>query len=353
MTKLQDTPPAAVAGTIGGIRSSGAVSAGLQIVRLGPLLLLLLLAVVLAIATPHFLSPRNFANVGLEASVVAVLALGQLLVIITAGIDLSVGAAAALSGVIGALWIKDFGITSGWLVIPTMILAGGLIGLINGLLFVKGRMPHAFLPTLAMLEVARGVALVLSDSQSIPGMPKSVLAIGAGKLGPIPYSVIVVILLAIAVWALLARTPWGQWIYATGANKEGARRVGIPVDQVLVSVYVMSGLSAGVAAVIIAGQVNAAYPTAGNLLELSAIAAVIIGGASFFGGRGTVVGALIGALMLGTIRNGLNLLLVETNWQLIAIGVVIAVAVEMDVIRGWLETRLRVARTEMLEGKGK
>ena len=199
------------------------VSAGLQIVRLGPLLLLLLLVVVLAIATPHFLSPRNFANVGLEASVVAVLALGQLLVIITAGIDLSVGAAAALSGVIGALWIKDFGITSGWLVIPTMILAGGLIGLINGLLFVKGRMPHAFLPTLAMLEVARGVALVLWDSRSISGMPKSVLAIGAGKLGPVPYSVIVVIVLAVVVWALLARTPWGQWIYATGANKEGAR----------------------------------------------------------------------------------------------------------------------------------
>lgn len=331
-------------------RSANMVGVWLQVIRLGPLLLLLLLGVVLSVASPHFLSPRNFANIGLEASVVAVLALGQLLVIVTAGIDLSVGAGAALAGVIGALWVKDIGITSGWLTIPTMIFAGGLIGLINGLLFVKGRMPHAFLPTLAMLEVARGTALVLSDSQSIPGMPDAVRAIGAGKLGPIPYSVLVVAVLAAAFWVLLARTPWGQWIYATGANKEGARRVGIPVDQVLISVYVVSGLSAGVAAIILTGQVDAAYPTAGNLLELSAIAAVIIGGASFFGGRGTVAGALVGALILGTIRNGLNLLNVSTNWQLIAIGVVIAVAVEMDVIRGWLETRLRTTRTEMLEG---
>jgi ribose transport system permease protein len=326
------------------------VGAWLQVIRLGPLLLLLLLAAVLSVASPHFLSPSNFANIGLEASVVAVLALGQLLVIVTAGIDLSVGASAALAGVIGALWVKDLAVASGWLVIPTMVLAGGAIGLINGLLFVKGRMPHAFLPTLAMLEVARGTALVLSDSQSIPGMPASVRAIGAGRIGPIPYSVVVVAVLAVAVWVLLARTPWGQWIYATGANKEGARRVGIPVDQVLISVYVISGLSAGVAAVILTGQVDAAYPTAGNLLELSAIAAVIIGGASFFGGRGTVAGALVGALILGTIRNGLNLLNVSTNWQLIAIGVVIAVAVEMDVIRGWLETRLRTTRTEQLEG---
>jgi ribose transport system permease protein len=328
------------------------VALWLQIIRLGPLLLLLLLGAVLSIASPYFLSPRNFANIGLEASVVAVLALGQLLVIITAGIDLSVGSGAALAGVIGALWIKDFGFTTGWLVIPTMILTGGLIGLINGLLFVKGHMPHPFLPTLAMLEVSRGTALVLSDSQPIPGMPESVRAIGAGKLGPIPYSVLVVAVLAAAVWALLARTPWGQWIYATGANKEGARRVGIPVDQVLISVYVISGLSAGVAAIILTGQVNAAYPTAGNLMELSAIAAVIIGGASFFGGRGTVVGALVGALILGAIRNGLNLLNVSSNWQLIAIGVVIAVAVQMDVIRGWLETRLRTTRTEMLELEG-
>lgn len=329
--------------------ATGAVTLWLQVVQLGPLLLLLLLWVTMSMASAHFLSPRNFANIGSEASVVAVLALGQLLVIISAGIDLSVGSAAALAGVVGALWIKDLGLTSGWLVIPTTILTGGLIGLINGLLFVKGRMPHAFLSTLAMMEVARGTALVLSDSQSIPGMPASVRAIGAGTVGPIPYSVLMVAVLAVALWLLLARTPWGQWIYATGANKEGARRVGVPVDQVLISVYVISGVSAGVAAIIITGQVNAAYPTAGNLMELSAITAVIIGGASFFGGRGTVVGTLIGALILGTIRNGLNLLNVSTNWQLIAIGLVIAVAVETDVVRGRLETRLRTTRTEMRE----
>ncbi|MEE6283223.1 ABC transporter permease [Georgenia sunbinii] len=328
---------------------SRTLSAALTVVRLGPVLLLLIIMAVLAALNPLFLSPVNLGNVGLEASVVAILALGQLLVIITAGIDLSVGSLIAMSSIFGALWIRELDVVSGWLVIPTMILAGGLAGAVNGTLFVKGKLPHPFLPTLAMLMVARGVALIVSEGQPITGMPPAVTAIGSGRIGYVPYAVILVAVLALLVYVLLRRITWGQWVYAIGGNREAARRVGVPVDRVLISVYVLSGMSAGTAAIVVSGQTNSAYPTAGNLMELSAIAAVIIGGASFFGGRGTVVGTLVGALILGVIQNGLNLMNVQSSWQYVALGTAVVIAVELDVVRSGLENRLRVVRTEESE----
>lgn len=323
----------------------------LTIVRLGPLLLLAIIVFVMAVINPLFLTPINLGNVGLEASVVAILALGQLLVIVTAGIDLSVGSLIAMSSIIGALWIRDLGIVSGWLVIPTMILAGGLAGGVNGTLFVKGKLPHPFLPTLAMLMVARGVALIVSKGEPVTGMPASINAIGSEKFGQVPLAVLVVAGLALIVGVLLRRVTWGQWIYAIGGNRESARRVGVPVDKVTISVYVFSGMCAGIAAIVVSGQTNSAYPTAGNLLELSAIAAVIIGGASFFGGRGTVIGTLVGALVLGVIQNGLNLMNVQSSWQYVALGTAVVIAVELDVLRSRLETRLRVVRTEESEAR--
>lgn len=321
----------------------------LALVRLGPLVMLGVLVLIMASVSPLFLTGRNLGNVGLEASVVAILALGQLLVIITAGIDLSQGSLIALTSVVGALWIRDLDIVSGWAVIPTMILAGGLAGAISGTLFVKGKIPHPFLPTLAMLMVARGLALLFSDGQPITGMPDAIRTLGSSRIGDVPVAVILVAALAVLIHVLLTRVTWGQWIYAIGANREGARRVGIPVDRVLISVYVLSGMAAGTAALVVSGQTNSAYPTAGNLMELSAIAAVIIGGASFFGGRGTVLGAIVGALILGVIQNGLNLLNVSAAWQYVALGTVVVIAVEMDVLRGHLESRLRVVRTEEKE----
>lgn len=336
--------------TAGGHRApSQGLRAALTVVRLGPVLLLVLIAGILTALNPLFLSPVNLGNVGLEASVVAILALGQLLVIVTAGIDLSVGSVIAMSSVLGALWIRDLDLVSGWLVIPSMILVGGLAGAVNGTLFVKGRLPHPFLPTLAMLMVARGVALVVSDGQPITGMPASVTAIGSDRIGQIPFAVLLVVGLAVLVHVLLRRITWGQWIYAIGGNREAARRVGVPVNKVLISVYVFSGMCAGTAAIVVSGQTNSAYPTAGNLMELSAIAAVIIGGASFFGGRGTVVGTLVGALILGVIQNGLNLLNVQSSWQYVALGTAVVIAVELDVLRNHLETRLRVVRSEESE----
>lgn len=330
-------------------RRSRGLHAALTVVRLGPVLLLVLIMAVLAALNPLFLSPVNLGNVGLEASVVAILALGQLLVIITAGIDLSVGSVVAMSSILGALWIRELDLVSGWLVIPSMILAGGLAGAVNGTLFVKGRLPHPFLPTLAMLMVARGVALIVSEGQPITGMPDAVRTVGYGHLGRVPWAVVLVAVLAVIVYVLLRRITWGQWIYAIGGNREAARRVGVPVDRVLISVYVFSGMCAGTAAIVVSGQTNSAYPTAGNLLELSAIAAVIIGGASFFGGRGTVVGTLVGALILGVIQNGLNLMNVQSSWQYVALGAAVVIAVQLDVVRARLETRLRVVRTEESE----
>lgn len=322
---------------------------GLSAVRMGPALMLVVLVVVLSLLSPYFLSGRNMGNIGLESSVVALLALGQLMVIITAGIDLSVGSVIAFASICGALWVRDVGLVEGWLVIPTMMLGGALAGAVSGTLYVKGKLPHPFLATLAMMMIARGAALLISGGSPITGMPDAVNYIGSARILGVPVAVILVLVLAVLVHILLSRITWGQWIYAVGANKEGAKRVGIPVDRVLISVYVFSGFFAGTAAIVVSGQTNSAYPTSGMLLELSAIAAVIIGGASFFGGRGTVFGAMVGALILGVIQNGLNLLNVDPSWQYVALGVVVILAVELDVVRQRLETRMKSANAEEKE----
>jgi ribose transport system permease protein len=270
------------------------------------------------------------------------LAIGQLFVILVGGIDLSVGSLLALCTVTGALaygW--DFG---GPLVIPMMLATGAAVGWLNGVMLVKGRMPHAFIPTLATLNAARGLALMLSDGAPMPGMPGIVQTAGAGELGPIPVPIIIVAVFGILAWILANRLQWGRWIYLVGADKEAARRLGIPVDRVIISVFILSGLSAGLAGLITAGRTNAGYPSAGQLDELAAISAVIIGGASFFGGRGTVGGAIVGVLIFGVISNGLNLLNVNTYFQLVAIGAIVVIAVELDVFRRRLEERFRTLR---------
>ncbi|MEO8263410.1 MAG: ABC transporter permease, partial [Pseudolysinimonas sp.] len=285
-------------------------------------------------------------NVLTQSAAIAILAIGQLLVILTRGIDLSVGSTVALSAVVGALVFGSTG--SGLLTILAMIVTGALVGAANGFGYVFGRLPHPFIVTLATLSIARGLALGLSGGQPISGMPDVVTAIGGGAatwLAPwFPNAAFLVAGVAILVTVMLRKVVWGRWIYAVGGSPEGARNLGVPRNWVLVSVYVMSGLLAGVAAIVTSGRLNAGSPTFGALAELDAIAAVVIGGASFLGGRGNVGNALIGALMIGVIRNGMNLLNVEAFLQLIVIGVVIFIAVESDVIRGRLEARFRVLK---------
>ncbi|MFI7699638.1 ABC transporter permease [Nonomuraea sp. NPDC049480] len=311
-------------------------------IRLGPVLILLLLVVIMSMLSPAFLTMLNVGNVLAQSAVIAVLAIGQLLVILTRGIDLSVGSTLALASVIGALVYSAA--PSGPVVVLAMLATGMAVGAINGMGYVLGRLPHPFIITLATLSAARGLALWLSGGQPQQGMPEIVQATGGGSAGWLPYSAFLVAAVALAVVLLTTRMVWGRWIYAVGGNPEGARRAAIPVDRVVISVYVLSGLAAGIAAIVTSGRLNAGSPTFGDLAELDSIAAVVIGGASFLGGRGGVGNALVGALMIGIIRNGMNLLDVDAFLQPIVIGVVIVMAVESDVVRGRLESRFRVAQ---------
>ena len=314
----------------------------LVFLRAGPALILFLLIVAIGLTTPVFLTSRNIGNVFSQTSVIAVLALGQLLVIVSRGIDLSVGSTIALSGVVGAIVYGDTG--SAVLCILAIIGTGLAVGAANGLIYVYGRVPHPFIVTLATLSIVRGLALWAAHGTLISGMPPIVQTIGGGSLDWLPYSIFVVIGLALLCLLLTTRLVWGRWLYAVGGNPEAARRASIPTRRVLVSVYVLSGFAAGVAGLLTAGLIDAGSPTAGDLAELDSIAAVIIGGAAFAGGRGNVGNALVGAFTIGVIRNALNLHNVDAFYQLMAIGVVVLLAVEADVLRGYVEGRVRVAQ---------
>lgn len=346
--RLRPSPPTANLRTEGTVadedhpeRLDGYLRWALFLLRAGPLLILLILVIAIALIIPVFLTTRNIGNVLAQTAVISVLAMGQLLVILTRGIDLSVGSVLALATVTGAVLFEAGGSTIA--VVAVIVGTGLAAGLFNGVLFVKGRIPHPFIVTLATLTLARGLALWLSDGRPIQGMPEPIRAIGGDSvLGWLPLSTFVVATVALAVWMLLNRVVWGRWIFAVGGNPEAARRTAIPSSAVLISVYAFCGLAAGIAGLLTAGRTNAGAPTFGNLAELDAIAAVIIGGASFLGGRGKVSHALIGALMIGVIRNAMNLANLDAFFQLIVLGVVILVAVESDVLRGRLEDRLRL-----------
>jgi len=341
----------AAAGPVTGARTDGApadarldaLTLVMRLVEAGPMLMLLVLVVILSILEPVFLTTRNIGNVLAQTAVISVLAMGQLLVIVTRGVDLSVGATVALASVVGAL---AFGSLDGGLAIVAVMLVTGLtVGFVNGGVYVWGRMPHPFIVTLASLSVARGLALWLADGRStLPGMPELITFLGSASIGFVPVSYVLVVGLAIILAIFTKRMVWGRWIFALGGNPEAARRAAMPVPWVYVSVYALSGLLAGVAAVLASGRSNGGSPNFGQLAELDSIAAVVIGGASFLGGRGNIGNALVGALMIGIIRNGMNLLNIDAFMQLVVIGLVIAAAVEMDVIRGALESRVRLLR---------
>jgi ribose transport system permease protein len=317
----------------------------LGVIRLGPVLILGGLILAMTLLSPVFLTTGNAGNLLSQTAAIAVLAIGQLLVILTRGIDLSVGSTLALASVLGAIAYAHG--DSGWVVIAVMLASGAAVGFVNGAVYVWGRLPHPFIITLATLSIARGLALQFSGGKPRRGVPSVVRTLGNSSFHWVPYSAFLVLGIAVLVAGVLSRLVWGRWIYATGGNPEAARRTGIPVKSVLISVYVMCGLLAGVAAIITSGRLNAGSPTAGNLAELDSIAAVIIGGASFLGGRGTVVNALVGALMIAVIRNGMNLLNVGAFLQPIVIGVVIVLAVESDVVRAKLEDRFRVLQAAL------
>jgi len=316
------------------------VSLGLRLLSAGPVLILVVLIVTVSLVTPSFLKPVNIGNIIAQTAVIAIVAVGQHLVILTRGIDLSVGANLALATVIGGLVFRS--VDSAALVMLAMLLSGALVGAINGFVYVFGRLPHPFIITLATLSICRGLALELSIGHTtMRGMPEAIATIGGGSTFGIPNSFFVVLVVAGLAALMAKRMVWGRWIYAVGAAPQAAREMGIPVKWILISTYIISGLCAGIGAIVLSGRTQAASPLYGNLLELDTIAAVIIGGASFLGGRGHVGHALVGAVMIGVIRNALNLMNVSVFFQMIAIGVVIVVAVEADVLRNYLEGRAR------------
>lgn len=295
----------------------------------GALVGLVVICIALFIATPNFLTSGNLLNVGIQAAVIAILAFGMTFVIVTAGIDLSVGSMAALGAMATAFMFTQGGVP-GWLSLVIGLAVGALTGAASGVAVAYAKLPP-FIATLAMLSIARGLTLVISDGKPI-STPAAVNFLG-GSVGPIPVPIIMMTIAGIACAFILNKTVLGRTMYAIGGNPEAARLSGLPVKKVLVTVYALSGLFAGLAGLVLAGRLSSAQPTAGAGYELDAIAAVVIGGASLAGGVGSAFGTLIGALLLAVIRNGLNILNVSSFWQQVVIGLVIALAVGVDSLR--------------------
>lgn len=295
----------------------------------GALVGLIILCIALAIASPYFLTVNNIINIGVQAATVAILAFGMTFVIVTAGIDLSVGSVAALGGMTSAYFFTQVGLP-GILTLFIGLIAGLLAGVICGVAIAYGKLP-AFIATLAMMSIARGATLVISDGSPI-GAPSEVSFLGS-SLGPVPVPVLAMAAAGLTCWFILSRTVIGRSMFAIGGNEEAARLSGIPVKKVLVIVYALSGIYAALAGLVITGRLSSAQPQAASGYELDAIAAVVIGGASLAGGSGKASGTFVGAILLAVIRNGLNILNVSSFWQQIVIGCVIALAVGFDVIR--------------------
>ncbi|MBZ5602077.1 MAG: ABC transporter permease [Acidobacteriia bacterium] len=299
--------------------------------RFGPLLGLVVLCGVFGGLSEPFRTGENAVNVLRQSAVNALLALGQMVVILTAGIDVSVGSILGLCCVLAALLLKA-GVPA-VLSILAALAAGAALGAVNGVLLTKLRLPHPFIPTLGMMNVARGLALVMAGGLPISDLPVRFRVWGAGTVAGLPVPVIVVGLCYVLGHVFLTRTTPGRDLYAIGGNARAALLCGVPVDSRLILAYGFSGLTAGIAAVVLAGRMNSGFPLAGSGAELDSIAAVILGGGSFFGGVGTAAGTLAGALIMAVLRNGLNLLNVSAYWQTVMIGVAIVVTVWIDMLR--------------------
>ncbi len=295
--------------------------------QLGTFAGLLALCIVLWAATPHFLTVSNLLNVLEQTSINAIVAVGMTFVIISGGIDLSVGSVLALSGIALASALE--GGVPAPAAIALALATGTACGLVNGVLITFGRLPP-FIATLGMMSVARGAALMLAEGRPISGFTEGFRALATGRVVIVPAPVILTAAVYLVAHFVLARTVFGRATYAIGGNEEAARLSGVHVRFHKTAVYGVAGLTSAVAAILLTARLNSAQPTAGTMYELDAIAATVIGGTSLLGGEGTLVGALIGALIMGVLRNGLNLLNVSSFFQQVVIGAVIIGAVLID-----------------------
>lgn len=298
----------------------------------GTLIGLISIVVLFGLLAPDFVSQRNLLNILQQSSINACLALGMTLVIISGGIDLSVGPTAAIAAVITATLLV-VGIP-----VPLAILAGlgiGVVcGLVNGVLVAYAGL-QPFIVTLGTLSTYRAIALIYTGGNPVLGVPQGFRALFNGSLMGIPNAVIMVAVVALLAWMLLKKTPLGEYLLAVGGNEEAAYVAGVPIAVTKITAYVISGVLAALASMILIGRLGAAEPILGNLWELDAIAAAAIGGASLMGGKGSVIGTILGAIILGAMRNGLTLMNVQAFYQLLATGLIILVAMMIDrVTRG-------------------
>lgn len=291
------------------------------------ILVAVLMAAILSFLSPFFMTIGNMTNLSKQVSIVAILAAGQAVVIISGGIDLSVGSVLAFSAVvIGTLIQMDVSPT---LAMFAGLLAGTFAGWINGMVITRAKIPP-FIATLGMLGIARGMALVITGGVSHPVLSPLFLYIGNAKFMGLPIPLYFVVVTFLVIGVMMHRTVFGRHVYAIGGNERVARLQGIPVDRQKVKIYALSGFLAALAAVVMTGRLAATPPSVAQAIELQAIAAVIIGGVSFVGGRGIVLTALIGALIMAMITNGLNILGISSFYQQVLIGIVIIVAVWLD-----------------------
>ena len=310
--------------------------------QLGVLIALILLCVVLSVVTGgRFLRLNNLMNVLDQTAFNAMLAIGMLLCLITAGIDLSVGANAVFCACIGGMLVlRD--VDNSFIILIAILVCGTLIGLINGLLLTRLHLPHPFVSTLGMKNFLWGMALLVTGSSMVSGFPDGVMWLGSKSVAGVKFSFILVIILYIIMHILLTRTSLGRSIFCVGGNPEAARLSGIHSDNVLTFCYTVSGFCAALAGIITIGRTSICNGTdAVQPYDTDAIAACIIGGASFMGGKGTMLGTMLGALIIGTLRNGFTLMAASSAIQNIVLGLVIIVAVFIDVTRERLEAKAR------------
>ncbi|MEV5029470.1 ABC transporter permease [Paenibacillus sp. LPE1-1-1.1] len=296
--------------------------------KLGPLIGLLIITVILIIASPNFLTVNNILNVFRQVSINALIAFGMTFVILTGGIDLSVGATLALSGALTA------GLLNGGMDPLTAIIiglvAGGVMGAINGLLITKTKIAP-FIATLATMTIYRGLALVYTDGRPITGFESELFTlVGGGYFFGVPVPVIITIIIFAVLFFILRKTTFGRNIYAIGGNEEASLLSGIKTGRFKIYVYALTGLLSSLAGIILTSRLNSAQANAGTGYELDAIAAVVLGGTSLSGGKGWIVGTLVGALIIGVLNNGLNLLGVSSFYQQVVKGMVILLAVLLD-----------------------
>lgn len=295
--------------------------------KLKPLLGLFLLCLILSVLSSNFFTFTNLFNVLRQTSIIAIPAIGMTFIILTGGIDLSVGSVAAFVGVIVSLMLKkEVNIA---LVLLAGLGLGSLIGAATGLVITKQRVPP-FIATLSTMAIFRGATMVITEGRPVTGLGDAFAFLGTGYLGPIPFPVFLWMVLFILGWFILSRTRLGEYIYAVGGNEEAAYLSGIFVDRVKTFAYISSGFLSALAGIIITSRLDSAQPVAGQGMEMDAIAAVILGGTSLSGGKGHLYGTVIGALIIGVLNNGLNLLGISSFYQQLVKGAVILIAVLLD-----------------------